>query len=220
METLKKISTFSFLVFAACAVEQEEFPRSQDQLFYDKLDLIIENPKSYASLEPKKINPFELDFSTLIPTEEVGISAGLRTNVIASAPPEEIINADLNFQKLSNVLIDKSLSMPLDSFLKLAYAVEVEVIGSSVSALKKETLLKELAVLKGLKIFLKKGSTNARIQCDFKLECEVLACIEEKVKDALGEDLHWLERLINAFNMPKDMPLFWVFCTLQALEKD
>ena len=98
--------------------------------------------------------------------------------------------------------------------------VEVEVIRSSLSEVKKETLLKELAVLKGLEIFLKKGSNNARIQCDFKLECDILACVENKVKDALSEELHWLERLINTFNMPKDLPLWWVYCTLQALEKD
>lgn len=220
MKALKKISTFSLLIFASCAVEQEEFTLSQDQLFYKQTEKIFENPSSYASLEPKKINPFEVDFSTIVPASGFKKSNGIQTNVFASALDEEIINADSNFQKLSNALIDKSLVLPIDAFLRLAYAIEVEVIRSNLAEAKKETLLKELAVLKGLKIFLKKGTTNARVMCDSKLECDILACIEERVKEALSEELHWLERLINAFNMPKDMPLYWVFCTLEALEKD
>ena len=220
MKILKTISIFSLLVFVSCALEQEDLPIIQDQLFYNKMDKIFENPSTYALLEPKKINPFEVDFSTLISESGLKKNNVIQTNLFGSVPPEEIINADFNFQNLSNILIDKSLVLPRDEFLRLAYAVEVEVIRSSLSEVKKETLLKELAVLKGLEIFLKKGSNNARIQCDFKLECDILACVENKVKDALSEELHWLERLINTFNMPKDLPLWWVYCTLQALEKD
>ena len=220
MKILKTISIFFLLVFVSCALEQEDLPIIQDQLFYNKMDKIFENPSTYALLEPKKINPFEVDFSTLISESGLKKNNVIQTNLFGSVPPEEIINADFNFQNLSNILIDKSLVLPRDEFLRLAYAVEVEVIRSSLSEVKKETLLKELAVLKGLEIFLKKGSNNARIQCDFKLECDILACVENKVKDALSEELHWLERLINTFNMPKDLPLWWVYCTLQALEKD
>jgi hypothetical protein len=220
MKILKTISIFSLLVFVSCAVEQEDLPIIQDQLFYNKMDKIFENPSTYALLEPKNINPFEVDFSTLISESGLKKNNGIQTNLFGSVPPEDIINADSNFQNLSNILIDKSLILPRDEFLRLAYAVEVEVIRSSLSEVKKETLLKELAVLKGLEIFLKKGSNNARIQCDFKLECDILACVENKVKDALSEELHWLERLINTFNMPKDLPLWWVYCTLQALEND
>jgi hypothetical protein len=220
MKILKTISIFSLLVFVSCAVEQEDLPIIQDQLFYNKMDKIFENPSTYALLEPKNINPFEVDFSTLISESGLKKNNGIQTNLFGSVPPEDIINADSNFQNLSNILIDKSLVLPRDEFLRLAYAVEVEVIRSSLSEVKKETLLKELAVLKGLEIFLKKGSNNARIQCDFKLECDILACVENKVKDALSEELHWLERLINTFNMPKDLPLWWVYCTLQALEND
>jgi hypothetical protein len=220
MKILKTISIFSLLVFVSCAVEQEDLPIIQDQLFYNKMDKIFENPSIYALLEPKNINPFEVDFSTLISESGLKKNNGIQTNLFGSVPPEDIINADSNFQNLSNILIDKSLILPRDEFLRLAYAVEVEVIRSSLSEVKKETLLKELAVLKGLEIFLKKGSNNARIQCDFKLECDILVCVENKVKDALSEELHWLERLINTFNMPKDLPLWWVYCTLQALEND
>jgi hypothetical protein len=220
MKILKTISIFSLLVFVSCAVEQEDLPIIQDQLFYNKMDKIFENPSTYALLEPKNINPFEVDFSTLISESGLKKNNGIQTNLFGSVPPQDIINADSNFQNLSNILIDKSLVLPRDEFLRLAYAVEVEVIRSSLSEVKKETLLKELAVLKGLEIFLKKGSNNARIQCDFKLECDILACVENKVKDALSEELHWLERLINTFNMPKDLPLWWVYCTLQALEND
>jgi hypothetical protein len=220
MKILKTISIFSLLVFVSCAVEQEDLPIIQDQLFYNKMDKIFENPSTYALLEPKNINPFEVDFSTLISESGLKKNNGIQTNLFGSVPPEDIINADSNFQNLSNILIDKSLILPRDEFLRLAYAVEVEVIRSSLSEVKKETLLKELAVLKGLEIFLKKGSNNARIQCDFKLECDILVCVENKVKDALSEELHWLERLINTFNMPKDLPLWWVYCTLQALEND
>jgi hypothetical protein len=220
MKILKTISIFSLLVFVSCAVEQEDLPIIQDQLFYNKMDKIFENPSTYALLEPKNINPFEVDFSTLISESGLKKNNGIQTNLFGSVPPEDIINADSNFQNLSNILIDKSLILPRDEFLRLAYAVEVEVIRSSLSKVKKETLLKELAVLKGLEIFLKKGSNNARIQCDFKLECDILVCVENKVKDALSEELHWLERLINTFNMPKDLPLWWVYCTLQALEND
>jgi hypothetical protein len=220
MKILKTIPIFSLLVFVSCAVEQEDLPIIQDQLFYNKMDKIFENPSTYALLEPKNINPFEVDFSTLISESGLKKNNGIQTNLFGSVPPEDIINADSNFQNLSNILIDKSLILPRDEFLRLAYAVEVEVIRSSLSEVKKETLLKELAVLKGLEIFLKKGSNNARIQCDFKLECDILVCVENKVKDALSEELHWLERLINTFNMPKDLPLWWVYCTLQALEND
>jgi hypothetical protein len=220
MKILKTISIFSLLVFVSCAVEQEDLPIIQDQLFYNKMDKIFENPSTYALLEPKNINPFEVDFSTLISESGLKKNNGIQTNLFGSVPPQDIINADSNFQNLSNILIDKSLVLPRDEFLRLAYTVEVEVIRSSLSEVKKETLLKELAVLKGLEIFLKKGSNNARIQCDFKLECDILACVENKVKDALSEELHWLERLINTFNMPKDLPLWWVYCTLQALEND
>ena len=123
MKILKTISIFSLLVFVSCAVEQEDLPIIQDQLFYNKMDEIFENPSTCALLEPKKINPFEVDFSTLISESGLKKNNGIQTNLFGSVPPEEIINADFNFQNLSNILIDKSLVLPRDEFLRLAYVV-------------------------------------------------------------------------------------------------
>jgi formiminotetrahydrofolate cyclodeaminase len=133
--------------------------------------------------------------------------------------PEEIANASIDFQNLSNRLIQKSKVLAVEDFRKLAYAVELEVKNSKLSEIKKDFLLRELAALKAIMSILEKKSENARIMCDSDFECKVLACVQQRVEDALSEDKTWLERLINTIEMPETIPYWWVYCILEYFEE-
>jgi predicted phage-related endonuclease len=132
--------------------------------------------------------------------------------------PDEIANASIDFQNLSSRLIQKSRVSGVEDFRKLAYAVELEVINSKLSEIKKDFLLQELATLKALMSILEKKSENARIMCDSAFECEVLSCVEQRVEEALSEENSWLERAVNIVTMPEQIGYWWVYCTLEFFE--
>ena len=63
MSILKKISVICIIILSSCSLSEENLEINQDQVFYEKIDVILENPTSYALLAPEKINPFDFDLS-------------------------------------------------------------------------------------------------------------------------------------------------------------
>jgi hypothetical protein len=218
MNVLKKISVICFIILSSCSLSEENLQINQDQVFYEKIAAILENPTSYSSLSPQKINPFDFDLSKKLQESDKSGARVHENSSERSALPDEIANASIEFQTLSITLIQKSGVLDNEDFRKLAYAVELEVINSKLSETKKEFLLKELAKLKALKSLLEKKLENARIMCDSKFECEVLACVEAKVAAALDPDENnWIDLAYNIYFMATDMPRWWASCAWDAL---
>jgi hypothetical protein len=220
MKHIKKLFAILIIITSSCSIGEENLEVNKDNIFYERVNELIQNPNSYASVIPQKINPFDitLEIGTLDPLKK-GFKVQ-ESEVQTVSVPEEIKFAEENFKNLLLLLIKESKRLSFESFEKLSYSLEVEIIGSALSEVKKDFLLKELAVLKFANAlrFNKINRANGRIACDSQFECDVLACVEAKVADALNPDENnWIDLAYNIYSMATDMPRWWASCTWDAL---
>jgi hypothetical protein len=218
---MKKIICLPLLfviILSSCSIE-DNFPKIDlNQGFYKKIIEITSNPGRYSSLVPERINPHEVE---LLKSIESFKKAGARTygeEESNKAIPEEIAKASEAFKSLTYLLIQKSNEVDYESFLKLAFAVELEVVNSNLSEIEKEFLFKELAFLKLRKSIEAKKFESSRILCDSEFECEVLSCVQARVESALDPSLTYVELAFNIFWMPENVAYWFAFCTLAYLE--
>lgn len=206
------------MLLFSCSIEEDTSQIDFDQGFYKKVIEIASNPGRYSSLVPERINPHEVE---LLKRIESFKKAGARTYGEVDSNkviPEEIANAGEDFKSLTSLLIQKSNDVEFEAFLKLAYAVEIEVVNSNLSETKKEFVLKELAFLKLRNSIKAKKFEASRILCDSEFECEVLSCVQVRVESALDPSLTYFELAFNIFWMPENVAYWFAFCTLASLE--
>ena len=179
------------------------------------MNYLIQNPSSYQNIIPQKINPFTVQLNYRgdgvdILDNDSGIEFR-KTDL-----PENIRNANEKFRDLTLNLIFQSRSLSFESFEKLTYMIEIELINSRLTLEEKNFFLKETAILK-FNSSLKSSNKvydNGRIKCDF--ECRWNECMEGKITDAFESAHTWLETAWVIYNMPLDMPIWQVSCIYEA----
>lgn len=207
-----------FLLLSSCSFDQESIRDESSNEFLERLNEIVYNPSSYSELIPEKINPFELNFDFSFDENKNYRISQNESQVGYSQLPQEVVNASDEFKDFSIDLIRKSFSLNSQTFEKLAFALELEIINSGLSDQRSEYLLFQLAVLKAATKIHRKKSENLRILCDSQLECDVLACVEEKVDSALDpEENNWIDLIYNTYSMATDLPIWWASCLYDAL---
>lgn len=165
-------------------------------------------------MNPEKINPFE--FELKIPElakEGLKIQTQISENIEI---PDELIKASIDYQKIVRTLIQESTVISHEKFIKLAYAVELEILNSSFSKVKKDFLLKELATLKAINAFKNLNLLNKRIMCDSQWECDVLGCMAKKMEEQFGLDVNWIDLVFNFYSLPLSFPVAWASCVWDA----
>jgi hypothetical protein len=185
MKHIKKLFAIFIIAASSCSIGEESIEINQTDQFYERVNFIITNPSSYASVIPEKVNPFDitLDLKSLSATKGSKVQ---ESEAQKGQVPEEVKNANQSFKNFSLRLIKESKDLPHESFQKLAYALELEVLESNLLSVEKEFILKELAVLKiysDIK-YQKFNVENGRIACDSQFECDLLACVDAKITAA------------------------------------
>lgn len=214
MKHIVKVFCLAFLLLNSCSLDQENQNSSMDTVFFNRINGIVNNPSSYNLLNPEKINPFEFDLK--IPELGKG-GARIQTQISENLViPDELIQASIDYQKIVRMLIQESTVISNEKFNKLAYAVELEILNSAFSDVKKDFLLKELATLKAIGAFKNLHILNKRIMCDSQWECDVLGCMEGKMEEQFGSDVNWIDLLHNFYSLPLSFPVAWSSCVWDA----
>lgn len=194
-------------------MDQENPSISSDMIFLNYITEMVNNPFSYNLLKPEKINPFDFDLEK--------IQKDVQDSKIHSSPsealPEEIKVASKAFQESVRFIFTLSKSKKKESFSQISYAIELEVMASSLSKLKKEFLFKELAALKAINSFDGQELKNGRILCDSQFECDVLGCMAAKAETAFGPDNNWIDLAMSVASMPEAAAYWLASCTWDAL---
>jgi len=220
MKQIKNLFVILFIITSSCSIGEENLEVNQENIFYQRVNELIQNPNSYASVTPQKINPFEItlkvgNFDPLEKGYRVQESEG---QVVAL--PDEIKYAPENFQNFSLLLTKESKRLSFESFEKLSYSLELEIINSDLTDVKKDFLLMQLAVLKTYSSILHKklNLTNGRIACDSQFECGVLDCAERKVNEKFESAETWFETGMVVYELGSGgMAYIWMICTYLVL---
>ncbi len=215
MKRILKLTAVICLILSSCSIEQEDLAFKLESDFYHQVHEIVENPIIYDGLNPENINPYDFELIK----NQTSAEGARSQSVLTEALPQELISVSDAFQKTVRVLIAKRKSTKPENFSKLAYAVELEVINSDLSNLKKDFLLKELAALKALSSLELGEMNNGRIMCDSQFECDVLGCMEGKAEAAFGPDNNWIDLAVNIYSLPVAFPSWWASCTWDAAFK-
>ncbi len=219
MKHIKKLFGILIIVVTSCSIGEESIEINQTDQFYERVNFIITNPSSYASVIPEKVNPFDitLDLKSLNATKGSKVQ---ESEAQKGQVPEEIKNANQSFKDFSLRLIKESKDLSHESFQKLAYAIELEVLESKLISVEKEFILKELAVLKiysDIK-YQKLNVENGRIACDSQFECDLLACAERKVNETFESAETWFEIALATYELAAGgMAYIWANCTYLVL---
>lgn len=217
MNVLKKISVICFIILSSCSLSEENLEINHDQVFYEKIAVILENPTSYSSLTPQKINPFDFDLNFKIEDLKKMGSRVQASESENSVLPLEIKNANKEFQELTVLLIQTAKKLDHKAFLNFAYAVELELLSSKLSDVKREFIFKELAVLKYAGFLKENSFKNARLMCDSQFECDLLACVDSKITAAPESATTYLEYALLIYDMPIMVPVYFASCAYGLL---
>lgn len=89
-ETDQKSFCNSYLVFSSCSIGEENFEENLDNIFFHQVNEFIQNPNSYESVFPQKINPFDITLKVVNfdPLEKINEDQDSKGKVVLV--PEEI----------------------------------------------------------------------------------------------------------------------------------
>lgn len=214
---MKKLKMIVFFALSACTFNEDSFEKNDQQNVIKEILELVNNPGAYDSVIPEKINPFEVTVNFEQKTNQIEINDYSRKSE-SDQIPEELINANKEFRELTMSLISANSLLTFEKFNKLAFAIELKIIDSELSKIKRDFILKELAMLRFYSELKSKSlnSESDRIQCDY--ECRWNTCMEGKINDAFASATTYLETAWLIYNMPYQMVVWNAACLYASIE--
>ncbi|MCH6234898.1 hypothetical protein [Cognataquiflexum rubidum] len=214
---MKKLKMIVFFAFSACTFNEDSFEKNDQQNVIKEILGLVNNPDAYNFVVPEKINPFEVTIKFEQKINQIDINDYSRKSE-SDQLPEELVNANKEFRELTMSLVAANSLLSFENFNKLAYAIELKIIDSELSKIKRDFILKELAMLRFYSELKSKSlnSESDRIQCDY--ECRWNGCMEAKIISAFGSTSTYLGIAWTIFNMPYDMLVWNAECLYASVE--
>jgi hypothetical protein len=202
------------LFLASCESNEQPTNKINTDVYY-RINSIINNPTSYNTLIPKKINPFDQEFENFQNLESLSSSK----IELENEPSEEIVNASDDFKNLNFELYNAYKKLISNDFIKLAYAIELVIIEENISAENRQFILKNLSILKLFKKLEDEKDSfglGNRIMCNF--ECRWNRCMNEKL-DAVFSG-NWIDIAWFIASAAYNVAVMEISCAYDAMTNE